>query len=102
MAARSGAAYDWNGFLDGFGLTSLLCGLNGLVLGDLSGIGLDALLAGRKLSSSTWTKFDGKRPIIRLSRRNLPIHHDPSPAFRHSIKSPSTKPKSRFDCFPTS
>ncbi len=33
---------------------------------------------------------------MRLSRRNLPIHHDPSPALRHSIKSPSTNPRSRF------
>lgn len=33
-----------------------------------------------------------------LSLRNRPIHHDPSPAFKHSIKSPSIKPKSRFDC----
>src|SRR4051794_21743838 len=41
------------------------------------------------------TKFEGKRPIMRLSRLSLPIHHDPSPALRHSIKSPSTKPRSR-------
>jgi hypothetical protein len=72
--------------------------LNGFGLGDLSGIGLEARLAGRKLSSSTWTKFEGNRPIIRLSRRNLPIHHDPSPAFKHSIRSPSMNPRSRFDC----
>ena len=74
------------------------CGLKGLWLGDRSGIGLEALLAGRKLSSRTSTKFDGNNPIIRLSLRSLPIHHDPSPALRHSIKSPSTNPRSRLDC----
>lgn len=74
------------------------CGLNGLGLSDRSGIGLEALLAGRKLSSRTSTKFEGNSPIIRLSRRSLPIHHDPSPALRHSIRSPSTNPRSRLDC----
>ncbi len=34
--------------------------------------------------------------MARLSLRKRPIHHDPSPALRHSIKSPSTKPRSRF------
>lgn len=71
--------------------------MKGFGLGLRSGIGLETLLAGRKLSSSTCTKFDGNNPTILLSRRNLPIHHDPSPAFRHSIKSPSTNPRSRFD-----
>jgi hypothetical protein len=69
--------------------------LNGL--GVRSGIGLDILLAGRKLSSSTSTKFDGNTPIIRLSRLSRPVHHDPSPALRHSMRSPSTNPRSRFD-----
>ena len=59
------------------------------------GIGLVARLVGWKLSSRTMTKFEGKRPIMRLSRLSLPIHHDPSPALRHSIRSPSTKPRSR-------
>jgi hypothetical protein len=59
------------------------------------GMGLVARLVGRKLSSRTMTKFEGKRPIMRLSRLSLPIHHDPSPALRHSIRSPSTKPRSR-------
>jgi hypothetical protein len=71
--------------------------LKGLSLGDRSGNGLEALLAGRKLSSRTSTKFEGNSPIIRLSRRSLPIHHDPSPALRHSIRSPSTNPRSRLD-----
>lgn len=62
------------------------------------GSGLAALLAGWKLSSRTWTKFEGKRPTMRLSLRNRPIHQDPSPAFRHSIRSPSMKPRSRLVC----
>ena len=60
------------------------------------GIGLEALLTGMKLLSSTWTKLDGNNPIARLSRRKRPIHQEPSPAFRHSIKSPSTNPRSLF------
>lgn len=64
-----------------------------------SGIGLETRLAGRKLSSRTSTKFDGNRPIIRLSRLSRPIHHEPSPALRHSIRSPSTNPRSRLDYF---
>jgi hypothetical protein len=55
---------------------------------------------GTKSSPSTVTKFEGKSPIIRLSRRRRPIHHEPSPALRHSIRSPSTKPKSLFDSPP--
>lgn len=34
---------------------------------------------------------------MRLSLRSRPIHHIPSPAFRHSIKSPSINPRSLFD-----
>lgn len=60
-----------------------------------SGIGLAARRVGWKLSSRTMTKFEGKRPMMRLSRLSLPIHHDPSPALRHSIRSPSTNPRSR-------
>jgi hypothetical protein len=95
--AGSGAAYAVKGFRKA--LLFVFCGggLYGFGLGDRSGIGLDALLVGRKLSSKTSTKFEGNSPIMRLSRRNLPIHHDPSPAFKHSIKSPSMKPKSRLD-----
>ena len=54
--------------------------------------------AGWNFSSSTWTKLDGKRPTMRLSRRRRPIHHDPSPAFRHSIRSPSMNPRSFLVC----
>lgn len=61
-------------------------------------MGLVVLLTGRKSSGSTSTKFEGNRPTILLSRRSLPIHHEPSPALRHSINSPSMKPRSRFDC----
>lgn len=58
--------------------------------------GLTDRLHGTKFSSKTLTKFDGNTPTILLSRCNLPVHHDPSPALRHSIKSPSINPKSRF------
>lgn len=63
----------------------------------LFGNGLVDLVMGLKFSGNTSTKFDGKTPIILLSRHSLPVHHDPSPAFRHSIRSPSMKPKSRLD-----
>lgn len=66
----------------------------------MGGSGLVVRLIGRKLSSRTLTKFEGKTPIARLSRCKRPIHHDPSPALRHSIKSPSMNPKSRFDSPP--
>lgn len=65
-----------------------------------AGIGLDARLTGWKLSSSTLTKFDGKSPTARLSLRKRPVHHEPSPALRHSIRSPSTNPRSLFDSPP--
>lgn len=58
--------------------------------------GLIDLLMGRKSSGSTSTKLEGKTPTV-LFRLNLPVHHDPSPAFRHSIKSPSINPRSRED-----
>lgn len=58
--------------------------------------GLAFRLPGWKLSSRTWTKFEGNSPTIRLSLLNRPIHHDPSPALRHSIRSPSMKPRSRL------
>ena len=66
----------------------------------LAGIGLETRLTGWKLASNTCTKFDGKSPIARLSLRNRPIHQEPSPAFKHSMRSPSTKPRSRFDSPP--
>jgi hypothetical protein len=69
------------------------------MLGVRSGIGLEDLLVGRKLSSRTSTKLEGNKPIDRLSLHSLPIHHDPSPALRHSIRSPSTNPRSRLDYF---
>jgi hypothetical protein len=95
-AAWSGAAYASNGLRYAFDLA--FCGALGLKgLGVRSGIGLDTRLAGRKLSSRTSTKFDGNRPIMRLSRLSRPIHHEPSPALRHSIRSPSTNPRSRLD-----
>lgn len=61
------------------------------------GIGLVDRLTGRKSSGRTSTKLEGNKPTIRLSLRSLPVHHDPSPALRHSIRSPSMKPRSRFD-----
>ncbi len=53
-AAKSGAAYDWNGLRKGFafGVSGSVL-LKGLMLGDRCGSGLDALVAGRKLSSRT-------------------------------------------------
>lgn len=38
--------------------------------------------------------------MARLSLRKRPIHQDPSPAFRHSMRSPSTNPRSLFDSPP--
>ena len=58
------------------------------------GNGLTDRLTGTKVSSSTATKFEGKRPIMRRSLRSLPIHQEPSPALRHSIRSPSMNPRS--------
>jgi len=93
-SAGSGAAYAWNGFRNAFDFSGF-----GLMLGVRSGIGLEDLLVGRKLSSRTSTKLEGNNPIDRLSLHSLPIHHDPSPALRHSIRSPSTNPRSRLDYF---
>lgn len=92
------AAYAVKGFLKtvfffsitaGWGLAALDMLPPPLVLAGMGEVG-------RKSSLSTSTKFDGKRPTIRRSRFNLPIHHEPSPALRHSIRSPSMKPRSRF------
>jgi len=96
-SAGSGAAYAWNGFRNAFDFSGF-----GLMLGVRSGIGLEDLLVGRKLSSRTSTKLEGNNPIDRLSLHSLPIHHDPSPALRHSIRSPSTNPRSRLDYFTVS
>ena len=62
----------------------------------VTGVVFRLLGAGVNDSSSTVTKFEGNRPMARGSRLSLPIHHDPSPAFSASIKSPSMKPRSFF------
>lgn len=85
----------WNGFRQ-----TVFCFLGadvGLLIGEdpASIIGLVvSRLTGTKSSLRSSTKFDGNNPTARLSRRNRPIHHCPSPAFKHSIKSPSTNPRS--------
>lgn len=88
--------WAWNGFRK-----TVFCFLGpavGFIRGEGFGItkGVAVRLTGTKSSPSTSTKLDGKRPIIRLSRRSLPVHHCPSPALRHSIRSPSTNPRSFF------
>lgn len=62
-------------------------------------MGLVPRLTGWKSASRTRTKLDGKSPVV-LFLRNRPIHQDPSPAFRHSMRSPSMNPKSLFDSPP--
>jgi hypothetical protein len=81
-------SYDWKGFLKPLPWGELLacCG----------GVEWRLLGAGVKPSSSTLTKLDGNIPIALGSRRSLPIHQRPSPALRASMRSPSTKPRSRF------
>jgi hypothetical protein len=64
----------------------------------LLGRGLVDLVVGRKVSGNTSTKLEGNNPTARLSRHNLPVHHEPSPALRHSMRSPSINPRSRLDC----
>lgn len=83
-------SYDWKGFL------KLLpcCALYAFAC--CGGVLWRLLGAGWKPSSSTLTKFDGNIPIALGSRRSRPIHQRPSPAFSASIRSPSTKPRSRF------
>jgi hypothetical protein len=88
--------WAWKGFLK-----TVFCFLGaevGFVIGDTAAgtMGLIDRLTGTKFSSNTWTKFEGNNPTMRRSLRSRPIHHWPSPAFRHSIKSPSTNPKSRL------
>lgn len=86
----------WKGFRQ-----TVFCFLGaevGLLIGEdpASTIGLVvSRLTGTKSSLRSSTKLDGNSPTARLSRRNRPIHHCPSPAFKHSIKSPSTNPRSR-------
>jgi hypothetical protein len=58
-------------------------------------MGLIERRMGTKSSPRTATKLEGNRPIILLSLCSLPIHHEPSPALRHSIRSPSINPRSR-------
>jgi hypothetical protein len=81
-------SYDWKGFLKPLPWGELLacCG----------GVEWRLLGAGVKPSSSTLTKLDGNIPIALGSRRSLPIHQRPSPALSASMRSPSTKPRSRF------
>lgn len=85
----------WKGFRQ-----TVFCFLGadvGLLIGEdpASTIGLVSRLTGTKSSLKSSTKLDGNNPTARRSRRNRPIHHCPSPAFKHSIKSPSTNPRSR-------
>jgi hypothetical protein len=81
-------SYDWKGFLKPLPCCELFACCGG-VLWRLLG-------AGWKPSSRTLTKFEGNIPIALGSRRSRPIHQRPSPAFSASIRSPSTKPRSRF------
>jgi hypothetical protein len=79
--------YPWNG------LRKTLfdfCGAATVVGGET----LRRMGAGWNFSSRTWTKLEGKSPTMRRSRLRRPIHHDPSPALRHSIRSPSMNPRS--------
>ena len=70
-----------------------------LGLGELLlAIGLADLVVGLKSAGISSTKLEGKTPIALLSRHSLPVHHEPSPALRHSIRSPSMKPRSRLLC----
>ena len=64
----------------------------------LFGNGLTDRVVGRKLSGRTSTKLEGNTPTALLSRHSLPVHHEPSPALRHSMRSPSMNPRSRLDC----
>ena len=88
-------SYASNGFLN---TLLLFAGLADASLWDACVIGEGFLLtgAGWKLSSSTLTKLLGNSPMARGSLRNLPIHQEPSPALRASIRSPSMNPRSFF------
>lgn len=87
--------YAWNGLRKVFAFCGVDVGLPFRELDPLDGgSGLVVRITGRKLSSSNCTKFEGKRPIALLSLCRRPIHQDPSPALRHSIRSPSTNPRS--------
>lgn len=54
------------------------------------------LFPGHRLSSRSSTKLEGNKPTACLLRFSRPIHQAPSPALRHSIKSPSINPRSRL------
>lgn len=106
VARRATAAGDeaslcaWNGFRH-----TVFCFFGakvGLLMGEepANTMGLVSRLTGTKSSLKSSTKLDGNSPTARLSRRNRPIHHCPSPAFKHSIKSPSTNPRSFVDSPP--
>lgn len=85
----SNSSYAWYGFLNrDLFLAAADC------FGCLSGVTLRLFGAGWNDSSSTCTKLDGKRPTALGSRRKRPIHQDPSPALRASMRSPSMKPRS--------
>jgi hypothetical protein len=83
--------YPWNG------LRKTLFDLDGAAT-VVGGETLRRMGAGWNFSSRTWTKLEGNRPTMRRSRLSRPIHQDPSPALRHSIRSPSMKPRSFLLC----
>jgi hypothetical protein len=89
-------AYAWNGFLN---VLFCFCGVC-CVLAEFWRDGNGELPPGigDQPSGRSFTKLLGNNPTILLSLLSLPIHHDPSPAFRHSMRSPSMKPRSRFVC----
>lgn len=76
----------------------LLC-LTGVVLPELGGVlsareaslvardgmGLPFREGGREPLSRTLTKLQGNFPMLLGSRLRRPVHHEPSPALRHSM-----------------
>ena len=89
----SNFSYAWKGFLN---VDGDLCGLVAGLLLRVKDEALREMGIGWKLSSRTLTKLEGNSPTARLSRRSLPVHHEPSPAFKHSMRSPSMNPRSRL------
>ena len=90
------SSYAWKGFRNIAFLTGLLRCFWDCVRGEafrLLGVGWND-------SSKTLTKLLGNSPTALGSRRSLPIHQRPSPAFNASIRSPSMNPKSFFDSPP--
>jgi len=80
----------------GVGLTGCALFCRDMLDPPLGVIGLALRLHGWKSSARSSTKLDGNSPTMRLSRFRRPIHQEPSPALRHSIRSPSMKPRSRL------